>query len=881
MQTSTSKASGRQAGPTPLEQARALKQAGISFVPIALDGSKAPDGPLLPLIFDEDTGRAKRSWTPFQQRLPGDDEITTWYDRPDPRGIATVGGEVSGHLEHIDFDTAADVIFPQWQALVEAERPGLVARLNVVRSPRQPLGMQVRYRCRGVTIPGNDKLAVDPSRPARERTLIETRGEGGYCLCPGCPPACHVNARTYDHISGPPLTELPEISPEEREVLIRCARAFDLSPREEPAKGAGLRPGEDFDRRGPAWDTIIGPAGWKRLRTVGAVEYWQRPEKDGKGWSATSGYCKGKDGTSLFRVFSSNAHPFEEGKSYGKFRALALLKYKGDLAAAARDLAGQGYGDGTHRGNGQAGPKGGHTPSPPDPPDFEGPPRPVRVDLLPVPPLPEAMIPGPLRGWLTDIARRGCFPLEYPTAAAFVSLSALVGRKVAIRPKRHDDWLVIPNSWGAIVGHPGIQKTPAVTEAMLPLNRLVADAIAAHEQAMAEFQASSLVAKARAKAAKDALEKTAKGARGKGAGANEAELEALAREALAGDDAKPPPLKRYVVNDSSVEKLGELLAENPNGLLLFRDELIGFLRTLDKEGHENDKGFFLEGWNGTGSYVYDRIGRGTIIIPVVCLSVFGTIQPGPLARYLRAAMTDNDGLVNRFQLLLYPDPPKTWANVDRYPDTAAKTRAYDVFKALDGLDGAGVGAEVDEDRNVPFLRFAPDAQDLFDGWRADLENRLRGGEDSPVMQSHLSKYRSLMPSLALVFHLVDVVGGQGAGPVSLAAALAAAAWCDLLDAHARRAYQSALGANAEGALALCEHLKKGALPNPFKANAVAHKGWSGLTTAAEVGLALGVLEDRGWVKGLDVPSGPAGGRPTIDYWVHPDIVAAAERKGQE
>src|SRR5262249_51526583 len=201
-----------------------------------------------------------------------------------------------------------------------------------------------------------------------------------------------------------------------------------------------------------------------------------------------------------------------------------------------------------------------------------------------------------------------------------------------------------------------------------------------------------------------------------------------------GEEPAPRP-KRYVVNDATVEKLGEILAANPNGVLVFRDELIGFLRTLDKEGHENDRGFYLEGWNGTGGYVYDRIARGTIHIPHVCISLFGTIQPGPLARYIRATLANNDGLMNRFQVLLYPDPLARWVHVARYPDAGAKNEAFQVFRALDALDPRALGVEVDEDRGIPFLRFAPDTQDLFDEWRADLENKLRAGGDAPVIQS--------------------------------------------------------------------------------------------------------------------------------------------------
>jgi len=45
---------------------------------------------------------------------------------------------------------------------------------------------------------------------------------------------------------------------------------------------------------------------------------------------------------------------------------------------------------------------------------------------------------------------------------------------------------------------------------------------------------------------------------------------------------------------------------------------------------------------------------------------------------------------------------------------------------LDTLDGGAVGAATD-DRGVSFLRFDNQAQEFFDGWRADLETSLLGG----------------------------------------------------------------------------------------------------------------------------------------------------------
>ena len=143
------------------------------------------------------------------------------------------------------------------------------------------------------------------------------------------------------------------------------------------------------------------------------------------------------------------------------------------------------------------------------------------------------------------------------------------------------------------------------------------------------------------------------------------------------------------MNDSTVAKLGELLAQNPNGLLIHRDELVGFLRGLDKEGNEEARAFYLEAWNGTGSFTFDRIGRGAgprgVERPLAHSVI---IQPDLLTIYIREAVRGGagaDGLLQRIQLGVWPDVSKEWRNVDRWPDTKAKNEAFEVFKYLDGL----------------------------------------------------------------------------------------------------------------------------------------------------------------------------------------------------
>jgi putative DNA primase/helicase len=187
---------------------------------------------------------------------------------------------------------------------------------------------------------------------------------------------------------------------------------------------------------------------------------------------------------------------------------------------------------------------------------------------------------------------------------------------------------------------------------------------------------------------------------------------------------------------------------------------------------------------------------------------------------------------------------------------------------LDGLDPTN--CETEKDTGIPFLRFAPDAQDFFDEWRANLENRLRSNTLSNAMSSHLAKYRSLMPALALQFELVSL----SLEPVTLRSARLAVKWCDLLEAHARRIYQGAMDGDPDDAIRLAEKIKD-SLSSPFTIRDVQRKGWQGLSSNEDVRKALGLLEDRGWGKIVEVPSSdPLGrGRASEQFWVNPKVMA--------
>jgi len=559
------------------------------------------------------------------------------------------------------------------------------------------------------------------------------------------------------------------------------------------------------------------------------------------------------------------------------FSIYCHLDHGGDVHAAVRAAAAE---LGIEASSGTSDP-------PPEPwPD----PKTLPPPLAPVSPFDYDLLPEALRPWVRDVAERMQCPPEFPAAAAVVVLSALLGRRCAIRPKEHDDWTVVPNLWGAIVGRPSLLKSPALKEAMAPLYRWEAEAKGKHDKQRTRYEEEKAAAETEASAAKSVLRSLAKKELTPPEDTPTVKQEDTEKEKQEREKhitklkekasylPSPPVRRRYVTSDTTVEKLGELLQANPNGILIFRDELVGWLRTLDKQGHENDRSFYLEAWNGDSRFTYDRIGRGTVDIEAACVSILGGIQPGPLSSYIKATKTGgdgDDGLLQRFQMVVWPDMRGEWRNIDRPPDTAAKGAFFAACdRVADPTYGPAVawGSEGGEGVTIPFLQFDEVAQAQFTAWRTTLERRLREDDLPAILEAHLGKYRSLVPSLALIFHLAD----NGTGPVPLAQLVRAIAWAEFLEKHARRIYGSEVAPEIEGAHNLAKHLLAGDLwgegdpKDRFTLTKLYRHHWSHLATPDEAAAAVEVLVERGWLEELPVPY-TKGRPPSPTYLVNPKL----------
>ena len=478
-------------------------------------------------------------------------------------------------------------------------------------------------------------------------------------------------------------------------------------------------------------------------------------------------------------------------------------------------------------------------------------PIPIVSTLPPVESFTPAMLPRVLRDYVMDVADHQQSPPDFVAVAAICGVAAMVGNKFRIRPKQNDDWEVVPNLWGAIVGRPSAMKSPAMQSALAPVYALQDELRRAWEEECKTLMIEAAVSNLNAKQAKRKAEKALR------AGDRE-EAKKILPNAISASEH--PPCPRLIINDATVEKLGELLNQNANGLLLIRDELAGFLTRMEKEEFQGERTLYLEAFSGDGCFTYDRIVRGTIHIQNCTLSIIGGVQPSRIAPLVRGAMsgTSNDGLIQRLQMTVWPDDICSWRWVDRKPDRDARDAFEDVFRYLSTLP-CGF-----QDR-PHVLRFTPEAQNLYREWMEDIQVEARSGVLTSTLESHVLKMPKTVASLALIFELID--GGlQFVGEEATRLALG---WADYLRSHANRLYAAGQTMTEEGARLIVE--RRGQLPDPFTIWDIQRKGWATLADHEAVLAAVDVLIATSHCREVRSTASPAGGRPSVRYVWNPTL----------
>lgn len=463
-------------------------------------------------------------------------------------------------------------------------------------------------------------------------------------------------------------------------------------------------------------------------------------------------------------------------------------------------------------------------------------PVPLQTSLPEAPAFDMDMLPDAYQDFVKDTAERMGVPYDYLAVPMMLSSAAALGSGWAICPKANDkEWKQTAVLWGGIVAPPGAKKSPCLQLVSKPLVEIEGQLHNKYIEEKAEYD-------------------LAKAAHKKGTPQVFLEPE--------------PKLERVTVQDTTYQKLAEICATSPSGVMATWDEIAGMVAAWQQKGQEAARGFFLSSWSGDQVYTVDRKESGTTRIDPLFIVISGGVQPSVLGSLVRDAQntgTANDGLLQRFQLFVYADQGQAPQEVDRPADDAARCEAFDAMKGLRALTPDAICAEQEQHSGRGVIHFDDEAQPGFNALRERIEEAARCSERyHPLLLSHFAKMPGAIAALAMIIHLLD----EGTALVSKRSVYKAALWSTYLKAHAHRIYALAHHAEMDAAKCLLDRLKAGQLKEPFTARDIYRKGWANLKDIDAVDRALDEMVDTHWVRSKPV-QGQKGGRPTFEYTVNP------------
>lgn len=485
-------------------------------------------------------------------------------------------------------------------------------------------------------------------------------------------------------------------------------------------------------------------------------------------------------------------------------------------------------------------------------------PKPLEAPVSPVMQLSANMLPEDIYKYATYKAYKlDNAPVEFVAIPLIISYAATLGTSHVIKPKASDyDWKETPVLWGGLIAPPSTKKTPCLSVGTKPVKKAQAILTEKFKQAEKSTKVKTKIADKKAKA----LEEEAMLAceQGDEETANQKFLEA---EELRSNIIKPVE-RKVVINDATIEAIGVRLGGTKDGILIQRDELSGLL-TEFKDERSPIRAFYLEGFNGSGDYSIERISRDPVYISRLALWLCGGIQPDRLMHFLHARKHggDNDGLLERMQLLVMPDIPE-----GKYVDKPLHDDEKDLVGRVNAAFERAATIGFDEKGRSHVLSFDVFAQQLWAKWMEEHHQKITKIDTD--MQPVVGKHVGLCARLALVFHMFE--GNASNSKIELPTLEKAIRFVEFLETHQYRIFGSCEKTMLHD---LCKQFieKQDGLPNPFTLSDIGDKNWAAFGKDNR-DIVLDKLCELGYL--LRMQSKNKRGRPTIQYFKHPDYCSA-------
>jgi hypothetical protein len=390
------------------------------------------------------------------------------------------------------------------------------------------------------------------------------------------------------------------------------------------------------------------------------------------------------------------------------------------------------------------------------------------MELPEAPPFPIDALPGSCRRFVREAAISiGCAP-DLVAVPLLGLLSSAIGNSRQVQLKR--GWKESAALFAVVVAEPGDKKTPAQKAALAALWQ-------AQKRLKKEYQEEYEVYE-------EELRHW------------EAERKVAAKEGEATPPKpKEPVLKSVVVDDVTVERLADILDENPRGVTSAQDELSGWVLSMNQYkagGKGADRQFWLRVWSNAPVKVDRKSRKVPAIIPEPWVSVVGSIQPEILPEL---HIGRNDGMLDRF-LYSYPEPQRA-----RHTDeVVSATAEYAVLKLYDRLADLKM-PESDGESFPGTVPMTKDAWEVFKELAGQLSEEAHALDFPRRLRGAWSKLEAYLARLSLIIALSRLVENNEREQVEPRDVFAASVLIDYFKAHIRRVFVELHGADSSALLA--------------------------------------------------------------------------------
>lgn len=632
-------------------------------------------------------------WKEFQTKAMTKDDFAKVYDLPTTLGQGICTGY--NGLEVIDVDLkvlptlkAQQEFWTEYVQYLQSEIADFNEKFVIYKTINN--GYHILYRC--AEIQGNQKLAKLKESP---EAIIETRGIGGYVF---------IYEKKVTELS---YSDIKEISIKDREMILHISRLFDYKEPEiqqapEQIPTDSIAPWTEYNSKNTVWDVLGG-----EFKIVRRLKDRQVIKREG-GTSDHSGYVYESSGY-MYLFTTGTIYPAE--KILSPFAIYAYKYHGGDMKEASRDLYKKGFGTRQVK----------KTVAEYSPAD-------ITIDVNEMT-FPIDIFPANIQTYMLECHRTLNASIDYMGCSMLWLLSIIIGNSIKIQVKT--GWIESANLWMAIVGRPGVGKTPNINNIIFPLQKANNSEIKTYIKRMDAYRAYM-------------------------------DLEKKEREA---EEKLYKPIKtQFIASDITLEALVELHEENKNAVGVFKDELAGWLKDMNKYRAGSDLEFWLSSWSNKGVALNRKTSKSSFVESPI-IPILGGIQPGVLNQFYTEENKDN-GFIDRI-LTCYPD-----VEVEMYNDNemdAELLQEYEDFiiNMYQEIKRNVVVYDNEQQISSIIAVFTESAKREWMRIHDEITAMQNSSSENEYMKSMLPKQKSYIPRFALLINTLDSMTSADAFPYDI------------------------------------------------------------------------------------------------------------------